>query len=136
MTAKELAEKLNGRKIGEEITEAESLIAKLRNLIVVFGASDDLAEFRGWINNEASCYDGGEILLTEFDLYEPECNDGCPHEQQLKDNCRSIKAVWDDHPEGFVWSYKLDFPHETFDIKDEDGSNYCRGVIFESSCLK
>lgn len=49
----ELASKLNGREYREEITKEEEAWAKQNRLLVVFGASDDLIEFRGLINDES-----------------------------------------------------------------------------------
>jgi len=62
---KEFAEMLNGREIGEEITLEETKIAKENNLVVVFGASDDLMEFKGAINEEIDCYEGTTIYLDK-----------------------------------------------------------------------
>ena len=42
MTAKELAELLNGREYGNEITSDEEKLAKESGLVVVFGYSDDM----------------------------------------------------------------------------------------------
>ena len=63
MNAKELAAKLNGREYLREITDEEAKQAKASGLVVVYGASDDLIEFRGAIHDEGDCYDGGEILF-------------------------------------------------------------------------
>ena len=63
MDAKELAAKLNGREYCREITDEEVRQAKEAGLVVVFGASDDLIEFRGAIRDEGDCYDGREVLI-------------------------------------------------------------------------
>lgn len=44
---KKWAEKLDGRKYGNELTRDEEKKLKDLGLVVVFGASDDLCEFRG-----------------------------------------------------------------------------------------
>ena len=44
---KEFANRLNGREYGQELTPAEAQRAKEAGIVVVFGASDDLMEFRG-----------------------------------------------------------------------------------------
>ena len=48
MDAKELAQKLHGRTYGN-ITTQDAAEAKDNDLVIVFGASDDLMEFRGAI---------------------------------------------------------------------------------------
>ena len=63
MNAKELAAKLNGREYLQEITRGEAELAKASGLVVVYGASDDLIEFRGAIRDEGDCYDGGTVLI-------------------------------------------------------------------------
>ena len=52
MTAKELAEKLNGREYGNDITDEEATAAKKAGLLVIYGYSDDNIEFRGIIYDE------------------------------------------------------------------------------------
>lgn len=130
MNIKELADKLDGRKIGEEITEDEVAEAVQNNLVVVFGASDDLMEFRGKIVGELGAYEGttakltkDEILYTIHDL----CIE-CPCFRKVYATAMEIKAVW--HDEGNpCWTYETDIPHETFDIM-EDGEIYCVGIVF------
>jgi len=63
MTKEQWAEKLTGREIGEELTTDEEKQAKRDGILIVFGASDDLCEFRGVIHDEADCYDGGTIPI-------------------------------------------------------------------------
>lgn len=132
MTAKELATLLNGRDYGHEITREEEKLAKENGIVVVFGYSDDNMEFRGAINDEADCYDGGEAKLNGQGLLEePECGmdgDNCPFYIKETKRAKTIKAVWcakDSAP----WTYETDIPHETFNIY-EDGELYCVGIVF------
>ena len=46
ITAKELAEKLNGRAYGDSFDDVKQE-AKENGLVIVYGASDDLMEFDG-----------------------------------------------------------------------------------------
>ncbi len=57
MNAKQLAAQLNGREYGSEITKEEEAAAKKAGLVVVYGASDDLVELRGAIEEEVGAYD-------------------------------------------------------------------------------
>jgi hypothetical protein len=133
MNIQEFAGILNGREYGREITKEECNKAKELGFVVVFGASDDLAEFRGAINDEAGCYDGGAILLNEIGILEP-CECECTYFLQAKDKAKSIEAIWCGEGD-YSWTYKTDIPHATFEIL-EDGEKYCRGIVFEMKELK
>ena len=75
MTIKEFAEMLNGRCVRKEITAEEEKLADELRYVVVFGYSDDLAEFRGAIEDERDGFDAGRIF---------------------SDGSKSIDAVWCD----------------------------------------
>lgn len=130
MTKEEAAAALDGSEYGQEGSKALFTEMKAAGLVAVFGASDDLMEFRGAIDDEYGCYNGGTAHLTGNGLYEPSCDDDrCPHEVTVKANCRKIKAEWDSG-EGYSWTYETDIPHATFDVL-EDGEKYARGIVFE-----
>ena len=133
MDAKELAAKLNGREYCREITDEEVRQAKEAGLVVVFGASDDLIEFRGAIRDEGDCYDGGTVLIDTKGVL-PSWDEASESEEsaqeyfERKAKARTITALWAKVP-GYTWTYKTDIPHETFEIV-EDGEPYCRGIVF------
>jgi len=128
MTVQELAALLNNREYRQEITVDEEQLAKQNRLVVVFGASDDLMEFRGAIRNELDAYEGQTAFVNSSGLLENNCeNDACPHFAKLKDSCKKIEQVWD--AEGYSWIYKTEIRHATFEIL-EDGEKYCRGIVF------
>ena len=133
MNAKELAAKLNGREYLREITDEEAKQAKASGLVVVYGASDDLIEFRGAIHDEGDCYDGGEILFDSKGVL-PSWGVASDSEEsaeayfERKPKARMIKALF--AKEGsYTWTYCTAIPHETFEIV-EDGEPYCRGIVF------
>lgn len=133
MNIHQFANMLNGREYMNEITKPEEQLAKELGFVVVFGYSDDNAEFRGAIHDEIDCYEGKEIFLDGDGILQP-CN--CKHGQLAKSASKTIEAVWCD-PEyfidgegGYAWTYKADIPHATFDIM-EDGEKYCRGIVFD-----
>jgi len=119
LTCKGLAERLNGREYGREMNKTDEAGALKNGLCVVFGASDDLMEFRGAIAHEAGAWEGVNIAITENAVLEdPENFESFEHK---------IKAVWG--KDGISWTYETDIPHETFDIME--GENvYCRGIVF------
>ena len=133
MTAKELAEKLSGRKYGMEITSEEARAAKDAGLVVVYGYSDDNVEFRGAIDDEVGAYEDTTIYLTKDGLLEePACSDAenctCPYFEVAKKAAKAITAIWRDG-EGPSRVFSTDIPHETFNIC-EDGEPWCIGIVF------
>lgn len=101
------ADKLNGREYRNEMTLTEEQQAKELGFVVLFGSSDDLAEFRGAYEDERDCFDGGRVF---------------------EKNGYYINAVWCEGE--YEWTYKTNIPHATFDIF-EDGEKYCKGIVFE-----
>lgn len=135
MTAREMAELLNGREYGSEITDDEELIAKNSGLCVVFGASDDLVEFRGVFCDEVGSYNGSETPIDpkQGPIASHECDcDYCGYKAAIK-SCHTLYADWCKVDE-YSWTFRLGIPHETFDIT-EDGETYCRGIVFKVSDL-
>jgi hypothetical protein len=133
MNKKEWAEKLNGREYNEELTEQECKELKQQQLVVVFGASDDLMEFRGAINDEFDCFEGGTVALNNEGLLRSKCSDPkCPYFLILVGRAvrkqRTVEAIWG--KDGYSWVYNTKIPHETFDIL-VDGEKYCKGIIFD-----
>lgn len=128
MNAKELTNMLNNRSIGNETTEEIEIIAKNNGLVIVFGASDDLIEFRGAINDDAGCYDGGQIPFNQSGLPVNKCyDDNCPYYAKELNSARLIHAIW--CVGEYTWSYDTDIPHETFRIMDGE-DKYCQGIVF------
>lgn len=136
MTKEELANLLNGREYRNEITDQECQIAKENGLVVVFGASDDLMEFRGAIYDEVGCYDGGSVYLNvNGKIIDEESKDWYIN---TKLPVFQIDAIWCPQIEGVIFcSWKIDAEDiETakFDIF-EDGELYCQGIVFELASL-
>jgi len=133
MTAKELAEMLSGREVGEEIVMGEERDIKDAGLVVVYGYSDDNVEFCGAINDEVGSYNGGTVYLTETGILEsPSCECAedcdCPYFDAARKKAKTIKAVWRNRG-GPCWTFETDIPHETFNIY-EDGELFCVGIVF------
>ena len=139
MTAKELAEMLSGREVGNGIGGPVVGWAKDAGLVVVYGYSDDNLEFRGAIDEEVGAYEGTTIYLTKDGLLEePACgiaeNIECPYFIQVREKAQTIKAVWHDRG-GPCWTFETDIPHETFTIM-EDGEPWCIGIVFSMADLE
>lgn len=135
MNKKELAELLNGREIGKEITRQEEEQAEQNGLVVVFGYSDDCMEFRGVIHDElgAGSDEYLPIYLKNGELFFNECGCGkhCPYFKKEQKLAKKIKAIWRDKGNP-CWMYETDIPHETFNIY-EDGELFCIGIVFRIS---
>lgn len=127
-----LAQVLNGRQIGSEILPEEELQAKTAGLIVIFGASDDLMELRGAINDEFYCYDGGTALIDGKGML-PE-RDNIDDDGELKDFfareplAKKVQAVFGEYAPAPTWTYATDVPHATFEVLEGDDI-YCRGIV-------
>jgi len=136
MNAKQLAEKLHGTEY--PIRMSKTLIEEIRlaGLLVVFGASDDLMEFRGSINDEVGVYNGGTALLYKDGVLGS--RDDIDEDEELelwfknKAIAKPIEAIFDQGE--YSWQYKTDIPHETFDVV-EDEEKYCKGLVISVSDL-
>lgn len=134
MTLKEFAQKLNGCEYGyPQFTDEELAIAKENGFIIVFGASDDLMEIEGAINDEGDCFDGSILKL--------DIADGKLVDRDTEESCDvvAIEARWckdrDDEMNVIPWTYATDVPHEKFMIY-EDGEPYCQGIVFQNDALR
>lgn len=135
MGPKDIAELLDGREYRREMTKMEEQLAKDCNVVVVFGASDDLIEMRGMIDDEADCFDGGELAFTKHGFHWKENGDGTGH--WVGQN--KITAKWcqdkNDKDEIISWTYDTDIPHAEFMIYEYD-EPYCRGIVFNFDDVK
>ncbi len=132
------AGRLNGREIGQELAGHEEREARDKRLLVAFGYSDDLTEFRGIINDEVGAYDGqthriilddGRPILLQDDEECERCTTRLKKLPHIK-----IEAEW--CPDGFPGSWRISatVPHATFDIM-EDGDLFCRGIVIDEADL-
>lgn len=136
MNAKEWADTLNGRGYRGELSREEEKHAKQDRVLIVFGASDDLIEFRGIFTDETGCYNGGTLhvtpskLIPEHDCDDCEC-EYCGYRDVIA-NAAEIDAKWDHN--GYSWYISAKVQHATFEIL-EDGDKYCRGIVIEEKHL-
>ena len=150
MNKKELADKLNGLKRPFKVTRELKAQAARDGLVIVYGASDDLMEFRGAIDDEAGVNDGGTVFISKndigFDVLEDSCECGeteclsCFARQAIKARLMpeppKIEAIWCGGGVGDpAWEYKTDIPHETFEVFEDEEELYCRGIVFSVSEL-
>lgn len=141
LTKEELAARLNGREYREEMTTAEEVEAKESGLVVVFGASDDLIEFRGAICDEDGAGSEGSTLLSQAGLlgdHDDNCSCAWCGWLAAAKACAEIYCIW--NTDNYSWQYNTTIPHATFDILEDTGpgkppEKYCRGIVFELASL-
>lgn len=136
MTKEQLAAQLDGMEYGSRISKETLLAARINGLVIVYGASDDLMELQGAIEEEIDAFEGTEILVTPEGLWDSStCREKCRHyvvaEREAKARGATIQALWD-HGDGYSWVYTTTIPHVTFEIV-EAHEPYCRGIVFALS---
>lgn len=142
MNAKEWAERLNGREYRDEMNGFEEKQAHDDGVIIVFGASDDLIEFRGVINDEGYAWDGVTVSLTNKPslFKEDENQETLEFNRMQIANMNKVQAIWcPTGQDGRVWASWHIVLHGSlqghpFDIM-EDGELFCRGIVFDSKQL-
>ena len=131
-----LAGLLTGREYGKEMLKEEEMQAKAAGLVVIFGASDDLMEFRGFVDDERGA---PTIALIDAKGLLPFREDIEHDDEALKDyfarapQVRAVDALWAKE-DGYSWTYRTSVPHATFEIV-EGGEPYCRGIVIDVADL-
>lgn len=130
MNAHEFAATLAGATYCNEISREQEAQAKANGLVIVFGASDDLMEFRGAIHDELGANDGTTAYLTSAGLLQNDCDSGedCPHYEKQIERATTIEALWCKE-DGYSWTFATEIPHATFEVTEDD-EPYCRGIVF------
>jgi hypothetical protein len=138
MTKEEFAQMITGRYRGDETTATEKVIARENGLVVMYGYSDDNVEIEGAIRDEVSAYDGTTISFLNGEILANKCEDeNCPYFKGLKNNSniKKIEALWCGE-ENYSWTFKTDISHATFEVVDDDGEKFCRGIVFDINSIK
>jgi len=130
ITKEVFANCLNGREYLNEIQKSEEQAAKEKGFLVVFGASDDLVEFRGAIYEEFGAYNGTTLFFYAGKVLMNECEEeDCPYFARLQRKAKNkIEAIW--NKDGYSWVIESNMPYAPFDII-EDGEKYCRGIVID-----
>lgn len=122
ITAQQIADMIEGRKYGEEITKEIEAIAKDNDILILFGASDDLLEFRGAVHDEYDCHRGGYCYVTKKGRIT----------KKAKNTRLKIEALWGGDASGEVsWEIIPDTTHVRFNIFDQCGEHYCIGAVVD-----
>lgn len=131
LTKEELAKILDEMDARDYRIERNARIAADNNLVIAYGASDDLLELKGAINDEIGAYDGGQAYIKDGELVTPcdeLCEQHCPDLKQIEDTADAvIKAYWDEGD--CPWFIEANVPYAPFFIY-EDGP-FCRGIVID-----
>ena len=134
MNTKDLALQLSGMQYPFKVPKDLAAQAKKEGIVIVYGASDDLMEFEGAIDDEVGSNDGTTAwvdargLLQDFESLDKDDKDVLRDYFKREKSVVAIEALWCAEP-GYSWTYKTAIPHETFEIMEDD-EHYCRGIIF------
>lgn len=136
MTAKMMAETLNGREYPFNPTKSEKYLAEKNGLVIMYGHSDDLVEIRGAINDEIGAYEGISLEFLDGERF-LECEDtNCPWSAKALEHFRergvTIEANFGDGE--YTWSFEAPFHVERFEILEE-GEKFCEGIVFPVELL-
>jgi hypothetical protein len=147
MTVKEWAGKLNGIEYPADELDRFSKEMAEDGIIAAYGASDDLLEFCGVINDEVGAWDGTTVKIAagedgELKIFNEEENRETAEFNKMQIACmKKIVAIWCPHDEhNKAWaSWHITAPDIEpfyyFDIM-EDGELFCRGLLFEAKQAK
>lgn len=130
-TLKRYAQEINGRQYRQEIDSDLRRRLKEDEVVVLYGASDDLLEIDGVFQEEVGAYDGGlfePVVFGNTDYYDFVASE----EKQSfleNNNYPYIDMVWSPENSDFSWIIDTNIPHERFIIYEDDDT-YCEGVLF------
>ena len=120
----QVASRLDGMSYRDAFPERVTKTAlKADGLIVVIGASDDIMEIHGAINDEYSGLDS-HIILASGEIIPKYDHDG----KQIV--AGRLKPKWCKSGNPVGWSYKTDIPHATFRVLEDD-EIYCIGLVID-----
>ena len=135
MDRESLAAQFNGEPYPFEPSKDVARRAKDAGLVIVWGNSDDLLEFRGAIHEELGAWRGLRVMLDAQGIIPSRdellfaSNDGLIRHANREKTSVEIHAVWCASRGVPPWTLKTSIPHATFDIM-EDGECQSRGIVF------
>lgn len=141
MTPIEFAELLNNRDYMCEITKQEEDLARQHGLLVVFGYSDDLVEFRGIVYEEVSAYNGTTLQInSEGVIPKWETIQAGISEQEAEEYFRvkalphvGIRAQWCSKggPPWKITAIDIDPSHFASFLIIDEGEPFCQGLVID-----
>ena len=129
---KRIAKGLDGIKYSDDLPGDIEKLAKDNNIVIVYGESDDLVEFRGAILDEVSGFAAITIKLDGNGIIGNECaDDFCPYFEKIWKKAKfSIIPTFNK-----FWTFETNIPHEFFFTYEGDEA-HCQGIVFNLDDLK
>jgi len=141
MTADDVAQALTGIEYPYLSLFSRSKLKDIGadDFVIVFCADHEDIFFRGAITAEQNVNDGA---ITQLDsegllpIYNQIDKDDSDAKDDLRDyfrreaHSKTITVGWDGS-----WFFRTDIPHATFDMIDECGKLFCRGIVFSIEVL-
>lgn len=128
ITVPDAAKALDGCQYREEGSRDLFALMKASGLVAVFGASDDLMEFRGAIDDEIGAYGEVTALVDRAGLL-PDRDSLDTDDELERFFARKPKATAIKCDGELPWRYETAVPHEEFKVY-EDGDLYGTGIVF------
>ena len=149
ITKEQMAARLNDNEYRNEMTKEDRRIAKESNLLVLYGASDDLLVLSGVIDDDRPAYEGGDFaLMLKGELYADGEEENTYHraldtdvieisdEYENDNNPRLVHVEWCPTSDpSLSWRITSNLPYASFKILD-DGEPYCEGIVIDLSDVK
>lgn len=107
--------------------------AKINGCVIIYGLSDDLMEFSGYIEEEIGAWEGQHAYIANGSLLEKRCDEceECPYYSNERNSGIRVDLRWDVN--GYSWWTETNAPYSEFYIleKDEADDKYCRGIVID-----
>jgi hypothetical protein len=152
ISKEQLAAMLDGCEYHDGIADEIVQSAKDNNLVIIHGASDDLVELKGAIDDEDDAY--SLLHISRHGIPKNECDCDCVYFKRWLDatiqrgEVREIKAFWcgehnnetmDEAKYAAIgeptWCYETTMPHAVFKMFHSEGYGgreyYCRGIVID-----
>jgi hypothetical protein len=123
--------KLNNQEYPLRVSRQFEQELKDSELVIIYGASDDLIEFGGAISDELGAGNGTIKHIYKTGIIGDRDKVDSDEDMELylknKQNSKEIKAIWGIND--ISWQYETEIPHKVFHIVEDD-EIYCIGIIF------
>lgn len=134
----ELVSKLDG--IDESEIDSLNAFAEENNLVFVYGYGDDCVEFRGAINDEAYCYDVGNLPFTKKGGVTIDDHELFNAINFLKENGYDVECINNQTNTVTVcrnkmWTFETSIPHKKFNLLNA-GKLSSIGIVFRMEDVK
>lgn len=140
MSKEQFARELDGCEMHFKLSPFTKRCAIKEGIVIVYGASDDLVEFEGAINDEICHYENDNAILVDRKGVPPP-RDQIEDDVALEDffirrkTAKKIFAYYDCDFD-YYWKFRTAIPHATFDVKETgEDKLFCRGIVFSMEDL-